>query len=146
MGQYLWSPPLTFAVPVLAPIAKGSSAMPKSSKASSDQIRMMAPTGMLGYGFTEEAFNRGIELGLDFIGCDAGSMDPGPHYLGEGIPFVSRQAMKRDIGMLLEGAIKHNIPLLVGSAGGGGGAPQVQLTREVVEEVAAEQGCTSRWP
>lgn len=114
--------------------------MPKSSKMSSDQIRMMAPTGMLGYGFTEEAFQRGIELGLDFIGCDAGSMDPGPHYLGEGIPFVSRQAMKRDIGMLLEGAIKHNIPLLVGSAGGGGGAPQVQLTREVVEEVAAEKG------
>jgi Acyclic terpene utilisation family protein AtuA len=114
--------------------------MAKTAKSSSDQIRMMAPTGMLGYGFTEEAFQRGIEMGLDFIGCDAGSMDPGPHYLGEGIPFVSRQAMKRDIGMLLEGAINNNIPLLIGSAGGGGGAPQVRLTREVVEEVAREKG------
>ena len=105
-----------------------------------DQIRMMAPTGMLGYGFTEEAFNRGIGMGLDFIGCDAGSMDPGPHYLGEGIPFVSRQALKRDIGMLLEGAVHHRIPLLVGSAGGGGGEPQLQITREVVEEIAREKG------
>lgn len=104
------------------------------------QIRMMAPTGMLGYGFTEEAFNRGIDMGLDFIGCDAGSMDPGPHYLGEGIPFVSRQALKRDIGMLLEGAMRHGIPLLVGSAGGGGGEPQLQITRDVVEEVAREKG------
>ena len=104
------------------------------------QIRMMAPTGMLGYGFTEEAFQAGMDMGLDFIGCDAGSMDPGPHYLGEGIPFVSRQALKRDIGMLLEGAVKHRIPLLVGSAGGGGGAPPLRLTREVVEEVAAEKG------
>ena len=111
-----------------------------AGKKAGDQIRMMAPTGMLGYGFTEEAFQRGVEMGLDFIGCDAGSMDPGPHYLGEGIPFVSRQAMKRDIGMLLEGAVKHGIPLLVGSAGGGGGAPQLQITREVVEEVAAEKG------
>jgi hypothetical protein len=104
------------------------------------EIRMMAPTGMLGYGFTEEAFQRGMDMGLDFIGCDAGSMDPGPHYLGEGIPFVSRQAMKRDIGLLLEGAIGKGIPLLVGSAGGGGGAPQLQITREVIEEVAKEKG------
>ena len=53
--------------------------MPKSSKMSSDQIRMMAPTGMLGYGFTEEAFQRGIELGLDFIGCDAATTAASRH-------------------------------------------------------------------
>ena len=50
------------------------------------------PSGMLGYGFTEEAFHRGVSLGLDFIAADAGSMDPGPYYLGAGVPFVTRTA------------------------------------------------------
>ena len=59
------------------------------------EMRMMATTGMLGYGYTEEAFRRGLEQKPDFIAADGGSMDPGPYYLGEGIPFVSRKAMKR---------------------------------------------------
>ena len=62
-------------------------------------MRMMATTGLLGYGFGEEAFRRGMDMDLDFIAADGGSMDPGPHYLGEGVPFVTRLAIKRDIGL-----------------------------------------------
>ena len=43
-------------------------------------IRIMAASGMLGYGFTEEAFKNGLAMGLDLIACDAGSADPGPYY------------------------------------------------------------------
>ena len=100
-------------------------------------LRMMATTGMLGYGYSEEAFRRGVAQGLDFIAADGGSMDPGPHYLGEGIPFVSRQAMKRDISLMLEAAIKQGIPMLIGSCGGGGSEPQLALVRDLVAEVAA---------
>lgn len=106
----------------------------------SDSVRMMAATGLLGYGFGEEAFRCGLDMDLDFIAADAGSMDPGPHYLGEGVPFVTRMAIKRDIGLMLEGALEKGIPMLIGSAGGGGSAPQVALVREVVEEIAAERG------
>ncbi len=106
----------------------------------SDQIRMMAATGLLGYGFGEEAFRAGLEMDLDFIAADGGSMDPGPHYLGEGVPFVSRMALKRDIGLMLDGALERGIPMLIGSAGGGGSAPQVAIVREIVEEIAAERG------
>lgn len=102
-------------------------------------LRMLATTGMLGYGYTEEAFRRGVAQGLDFIAADGGSMDPGPHYLGEGIPFVSRQAMKRDIALMLEAAVEQGIPMLVGSCGGGGSEPQLAFVREIVEEVAAEK-------
>jgi hypothetical protein len=104
------------------------------------EMRMMATTGMVGYGYTEEAFRRGLDQGLDFIAADGGSMDPGPHYLGEGIPFVSRQAIKRDLSLMLEAAIEREIPMLIGSAGGGGGEPQLALVREIVEEIAAEKG------
>ncbi|MEM7250205.1 MAG: acyclic terpene utilization AtuA family protein [Pseudomonadota bacterium] len=103
-------------------------------------LSMMATTGLLGYGFGEDAFRHGLDQDLDFIGADAGSMDPGPHYLGAGVPFVSRKAIKRDIGLMLEGALEKGIPMLIGSAGGGGSAPQVALVREVVEEIAAERG------
>jgi hypothetical protein len=103
------------------------------------EIRMMATTGMIGYGYTEEAFRRGLDQGLDFIAADGGSMDPGPHYLGEGIPFVSRAAIKRDLSLMLEAAIEYDIPMLIGSAGGGGGEPQLTLMREIIEEIAAEK-------
>jgi hypothetical protein len=103
------------------------------------EVRMMATTGMLGYGYTEQAFRRGLEQDLDFIAADGGSMDPGPHYLGEGIPFVSRQALKRDLSLMIEAGIERNIPVLVGSAGGGGSDPQLGLVREVVAEIASEK-------
>ena len=106
----------------------------------SDTVRMMAATGLLGYGFGEEAFRHGLDMDLDFIAADGGSMDPGPHYLGEGVPFVTRMAIKRDLSIMLEGAMDKGIPMLIGSAGGGGSAPQVALVREVVEEIAAERG------
>lgn len=105
-----------------------------------EQMRILATTGMLGYGFTEEAFHRGVSLGLDFIAADAGSMDPGPYYLGAGVPFVTRTAIKRDLGFMLDAAIEQDIPLLLGSAGGGGGEPQIAIVRDVLEELAAERG------
>ncbi len=106
----------------------------------SDSLSMMATTGLLGYGFGEESFRHGLELDLDFIAADAGSMDPGPYYLGAGVPFVSRMAIKRDLGLMLEGALEKGVPMLIGSAGGGGSAPQVALVREVIEEIAEERG------
>lgn len=108
------------------------------------EMRMMATTGMLGYGYTEEAFRRGLEQKPDFIAADGGSMDPGPYYLGEGIPFVSRKAMKRDLALMIEAGIEHNIPVMIGSAGGGGSDPQVAFVREIAEEIAQEKGLSFR--
>jgi hypothetical protein len=101
---------------------------------------MLAASGMLGYGFTEAALGRALDLGIDFIGCDAGSMDPGPYYLGAGTPFVSRRAAKRDLELLLAAGVARGIPVVIGSAGGGGGSPHLAWTRELVEEIAAERG------
>ena len=46
------------------------------------EMRMMATTGMLGYGYTEEAFRRGLAQKPDFIAADGGSMDPRPGVAG----------------------------------------------------------------
>ena len=100
----------------------------------------MATSGMLGYGFTEEAFRNGLESEPDFIACDCGSMDPGPYYLGAGEPFVSRAAVKRDLSLMIEAGIERSIPVLLGSAGGAGGDPHIDWTMEIVREIAADTG------
>ncbi len=107
-------------------------------------LRLLAASGMLGYGFTEPALARALDLGVDLIACDGGSMDPGPYYLGEGVPFVSRRALTRDLSLLLRAGVERGIPVIVGSAGGGGGAPHLQLMRSIVGEIAARHALAFR--
>ncbi|MCH9672365.1 MAG: DUF1446 domain-containing protein [Gammaproteobacteria bacterium] len=101
---------------------------------------MLAASGQLGYGFEEISLESALASGVDFIGCDGGSMDPGPYYLGAGEPFVSRLAMRRDLKLLLNAAVEHGVPLVIGSAGGGGGAPHVAQVMDLVRAIAAEDG------
>ena len=42
------------------------------------ELRVLSPSGIVGYGFPEESFNRGVAMKPDLIACDAGSTDPGP--------------------------------------------------------------------
>lgn len=107
-------------------------------------IRIMAASGMLGYGFTEEAFYNGLTLGLDLIACDAGSADPGPYYLGSGTAFVSRLAAKRDLGLMVKGGMQENVPVFIGSAGGSGSNAQVDWTLSILKEICEEQNITPR--
>ncbi len=51
-------------------------------------FKVLSPTAILGYGFPEKSFRRGIEKKPDLIAVDAGSTDPGPHYLGIGKSFT----------------------------------------------------------
>ena len=93
------------------------------------EYRILSPSGIVGYGFPEESWNRGIEQKPDLIACDAGSTDPGPYYLGSGKPFTTPSAVKRDMGLMLKGAIELGIPMVIGSCGGSGGTPH--LEREI---------------
>ena len=58
------------------------------------EYRLLSTSGILGYGYPEESLERGIEMGVDMLGVDGGSVDPGPHYLGSGKTLNSRHAMK----------------------------------------------------
>ncbi len=103
-------------------------------------ITVLTPTGTLGYGFGAEALERGMTLAPDVIAVDAGSTDPGPHYLGSGEPLVSRYSMKRELNELILAGHKAGIPLVVGSAGGSGCRPHVDWTVDIVREIAREHG------
>ncbi|MFZ4532850.1 MAG: acyclic terpene utilization AtuA family protein, partial [Alsobacter sp.] len=104
------------------------------------EFRMVSTSGLLGYGFPEASLKAGLARDPHMIGVDGGSTDPGPYYLGSGKPLNSRMAMKRDIRLMLMGAVSHKIPLVIGSGGGAGGAPHLALTVDIVREIAREEG------
>ena len=104
------------------------------------EFRMVSTSGILGYGYPEASLNAALERGVDMIGCDGGSTDPGPYYLGSGKAFVSTRALKRDVRLMLRAAIAHKVPMVVGTCGGAGGAPHLKIMEDIVREIAREDG------
>ena len=108
------------------------------------EVRILAPTGVCGSGFSEQSFETGLAQRPHFIGCDAGSTDPGPEYLGTGRTAFPREAIQRDLRLMIKGSRRLGIPLLIGSAGTGGGDLQLALVRDLVDEIAREEGLSFR--
>jgi hypothetical protein len=102
-------------------------------------IRILSPTAILGYGFPVASFERGLAMNPDVIAVDAGSSDPGPYYLGAGLSFTDRTAVKRDLRHILTAARARGILVLVGSAGGAGARPHLDWTVEIVREIARDE-------
>jgi hypothetical protein len=103
-----------------------------------DEYRLLSASGLLGYGFPETSLEAGLAREPDMIGVDGGSTDPGPYYLGAGKCVNSRMAMKRDLALMLRAAVRHRIPMVVGSCGGAGGEPHLQEVVRIVREIASE--------
>ena len=101
-------------------------------------VTMVSVSGILGYGFPAASLEAALRLKPDMIGVDGGSSDPGPHYLGSGKCLNSRMAMKRDLELLVRGAVANGIPMMIGTCGGAGGEPHLQECADIVREIARE--------
>ncbi|TET95042.1 MAG: 3-methylaspartate ammonia-lyase, partial [Dehalococcoidia bacterium] len=92
-----------------------------------DELRILSPTAILGYGFPPESMAEGMDHRPHAIAVDAGSTDAGPYFLGiqpgEGSGRLAEFAriMYTDLRPLLKAALEARIPLIIGSAGGAGG-------------------------
>ncbi|MFB2863871.1 acyclic terpene utilization AtuA family protein [Aeromonas sp. MdU4] len=102
-------------------------------------FKILSPTAILGYGFPEESFLKAMAEAPDLIAVDAGSSDPGPHYLGAGKPFTDRAGVKRDLRYMITAGVKNNIPVVIGTAGGSGAAPHLEWCRQIILEIAREE-------
>ena len=102
-------------------------------------MRVLSPTGVLGSGFIEASFEAALARKPHFIGCDAGSTDPGPSHLGGGVPAFPHAAVKRDLRLMLLGARRLAVPLLIGSAGTAGADVHLDWTFGILKEIAAEE-------
>ena len=103
------------------------------------EFRILSATAILGYGFPAASFAAGMEREPDLIAVDAGSTAPGPYYLGAGVSFTDRNAVKRDLEVMILAGLSRKIPVIIGSAGGSGAEPHLKWCREIVEEIAREQ-------
>ena len=88
-----------------------------------NEFKILSPTAILGYGFPESSFLKGIEENPDLIAVDAGSTDPGPYYLGAAESTLSWESQKKDLQVLLKARHEAGIPLIIGTAGCSGAKP-----------------------
>lgn len=118
--------------------------MPTERTTTLDEIRILAPTGMLGAGYSEDSFERGLALHPHVIACDAGSTDGGPTSLALGTGTHPTKSLKRDLRVMMKGRDRLGVPMIVGSCGTGGGDAGVDRVLGLVREIAQEEGLSFR--
>lgn len=115
-----------------------------AAPAAGEEIRILTPGGMLGYGLPPEHVRRGMERDPHAVIIDSGSTDPGPYQLGLGSMMVSRTAYMRDLALLLEVCAQRRTRLMISSAGGAGTDAQLDAMIGMIREIAAAQGTRFR--
>ena len=116
----------------------------RTHRLGEEPLRVLSASGQLGYGIVEASLERGLARQPHFIGCDMGSIDPGPYYLGSGAMAAPEAMVRRDLALVISAARRLDIPLLIGSAGTAGARPHLAATLALVREVAHAQGLTLR--
>lgn len=111
---------------------------------SADSVNVLVPVGSLGAGVREDEVRFGLEAGADVIATDAGSTDSGAAYLALGISKYSREAVKRDLKILMAAQAEAKVPLLVSSCGQSGSDQGVAWTRDIAIEIAHELNISPR--
>jgi hypothetical protein len=107
-------------------------------------MRLLGASGQLGYGIPTPGFNTGLSRKPDLIGCDMGSIDIGPTYLGKGEMATAPEATRRDLRKVLLAARDLDVPLVIGSAGSAGAAPHLDATLALMRDIARSDGLRFR--
>jgi hypothetical protein len=113
-------------------------------RAARRPLRLLGAPGQLGYGIPTPGFNAGLQRKPDLIGCDMGSIDIGPTYLGKGEMATSPEATARDLRKVLLAARSLDVPLVIGSAGSAGAAPHLDATLSIVRDIVRAEGLRLR--
>ncbi len=113
-------------------------------KHASRPLRLLGASGQLGYGIPAASFKAGIERRPDLIGCDMGSIDIGPTYLGNGEMATSPEATRRDLRRVLNAARGLDVPLVIGTAGSAGAGPHLDATLAMLRDIAQADGLRFR--
>lgn len=114
------------------------------ARISDGDILIAVPAGALGSGVRAEEVEAALAAGASAIALDAGSTDSGPYYLARATSKSGRDAIRRDLAILMEARARARVPLLIGSCGTSGCDEGVNWTRDIVLEIAAERGLTPR--
>lgn len=109
-----------------------------------EPVRIYVPVGSLGVGIAKEDVDYALGKNPHAMAMDAGSTDSGAAYLAKGVSKNNRKGVKADLQLLMAAQAKSGIPILIGTAGQAGGDKNVDWTKDVVLEVARENGYTPK--
>ena len=104
------------------------------------EMTYIAATGALGAGVDRDALFAALDEAPSFIAADAGTTDAGAFALGAGETAFSRDAVKRDLSLMLEAGVRAGVPVIVGSAGTAGADVHVDWVLAIAQEIADELG------
>jgi hypothetical protein len=104
----------------------------------------IAAIGAVGAGVDRDALWSALAAGPRFIAADAGTTDAGAFALGTGATAFSRDAVKRDLGLMIAAGLEADVPVIVGSAGTAGADVHVDWVVEIVDEIALDLEQTLR--
>jgi hypothetical protein len=107
-------------------------------------MKLLSVTGMLGSGFRAESIDLAMTMGVDLVGCDAGTCDGGPSYLASGTAAFSAAAVGRDLELMLTRAVPAGVPVVIGSAGMSGCDAGVDWVSSLVRDIAQRCGLRFR--
>ena len=102
-----------------------------------EELRVLSPTAILGYGFPVESFEEGMKRRPHVIAVDAGSTDPGPFYSVREC-HLQRNAVK-DLEIMITAAVKEGYPVIIGGRRQRR-EPHLQWTINIIREIAFDRG------
>ncbi|KAI5851090.1 hypothetical protein DFP73DRAFT_507243 [Morchella snyderi] len=108
---------------------------------SSQEIKIITPIGMLGYGFSTPLLISSILTHCpDAIIMDSGSTDSGPQKLALGQTTTPKASYVRDFTVLLAVCHKYKLPVIISSCGGDGSNDHVDLFLNIVNALSEKHG------
>src|SRR5215468_7320584 len=103
----------------------------------SERMRILSPTGHLGFTPIERgSFDIGVSRRPDAIVADSGSCDIGPQPLGADEHCSPEEWQRHDLELMLLGARRLGVPMIVGSASDTGTDRGVRQYAEIIRELA----------
>ena len=108
------------------------------------EFKILAATGALGYGLSEELFREAMKRKPDMVGADGGSNDGGPYYLGHGASHCDDRSIERELRIILPCVRDAGIPFLIGSASTAGGEPHIEKTLKIIKGICKEIGWSAK--
>ncbi|QUL98164.1 MAG: acyclic terpene utilization AtuA family protein [Candidatus Fermentithermobacillus carboniphilus] len=104
-----------------------------------DEVRIYSATSFVGHGVDEESLKRALQLHPDAIVAQGTTTDAGPYYLGTAKPVMAREALFRDLELIVTAAKSAGIPFIA-SVGGCGSNPTTELALDVLRDVCRKHG------
>lgn len=104
-----------------------------------EQLKIVTPVGMLGYGYSTELLYQGLAEGASAIIVDAGSTDSGPQKLALGESTCPYESYVRDMGPILDACWHHRVKILIASAGGDGSNEHVDELVDIIRLYSEKQ-------